>query len=84
MTDEQLLNANNVAEMAGYNVQTIRRHIRLGNLKARRCAAYAIEAEDAKEFISRLPELSQVGRKKPVLETVVGEKKLTVNTGEKR
>ena len=64
MRDEQLLDARMVAAMAGYNIQTIWRHIRLGNLKASRCIAYAITPEDAMEFISRLPELSRVGPRK--------------------
>ena len=33
------------------------------------------------KFISKLPELSRVGPRKPVMETVVKEKTLTIKTG---
>lgn len=63
---DPILDTEIVAKMTGLNIQTIRNHIRKGNLRATRSTAYMIRPEDLREFIHKLPVLSKAGRPKKV------------------
>jgi hypothetical protein len=70
MKSEPVLDVETVAKLTGYNPQTIRRHIRNGNLRATRSTAYIIDPDDLKAFLRKLPVLSKAGRPKNVATVV--------------